>query len=99
MIRKDEDGNIIGCKHCGSRQLRKDGWQYWKTLKRQRWKCTSCFKKFITPKIIEKPQFEKELEEVDFIPIDEIIEHRKKQYNQKLKAKKSKRLINIKINK
>ena len=25
MIRKDEEGNIIGCKHCGSRQLKKDG--------------------------------------------------------------------------
>ena len=98
MIRKDAEGNVIGCKHCGSRQLRKDGWQYWKSKKRQRWMCTSCHKKFLTPKIIEKPQFEKELQEVDYIPINDIIEHRKKQYTQKLKAKKSKNLINIKIN-
>ena len=60
MIRKDEEGNIIGCKHCGSRQLKKDGWQYWKSKKRQRWMCNSCFKKYLVPKIEENPQFEKE---------------------------------------
>ena len=97
-IRKDDEGNIIGCDKCGSRQLKKDGWAYWKTKKRQKWQCKACGKKFLNPKVIDKAPFEKELQEVEFIPIDEIIEHRKKQYNQKLKAKKSKRLINIKIN-
>ena len=40
-MRKDSDGNIIACPKCGSRNLRKDGWQYWKNnKKRQRWWCT-----------------------------------------------------------
>ena len=98
MIRKDADGNIVGCDKCGSRNMKKDGWAYWKSKKRQRWQCMACGKKLLNPIIIEKPQFEKELQEVDYIPIEEIIEHRKKQYTQKLKAKKSKNLINIKIN-
>ena len=98
MIRKDADGNIVGCDKCGSRNMKKDGWAYWKSKKRQRWQCMACGKKLLNPIIIQKPQFEKELQEVDYIPIKEIIEHRKKQYTQKLKAKKSKNLINIKIN-
>ena len=98
MIRKDADGNIVGCDKCGSRNMKKDGWAYWKSKKRQRWQCMACGKKLLNPIIIQKPQFEKELQEVDYIPIEEIIEHRKKQYTQKLKAKKSKNLINIKIN-
>ena len=53
-IRKDDDGNIIGCDKCGSRQLKKDGWAYWKTKKRQKWQCKSCGKKFLNPTIIEK---------------------------------------------
>ena len=97
-IRKDDDGNIIACPKCGSRRLRKDGWSYWKTKKRQRWFCQACAKKTLKPTVVEKSPFEiEELEQVDYLPIDEIIEHRKKQYSQKLKAKKSKKLINIKI--
>ena len=99
MIRKDADGNIIACAKCGARNLRKDGWQYWKTKKRQRWKCNACGFKMLNPKIVEKSTFKTEdLEEIEYIPIKEIIEHRNKQYNQKRKAKQSKRLINIKIN-
>ena len=98
MIRKDAEGNIVGCDKCGSRNMKKDGWAYWKSKKRQRWQCMACGKKLLNPIIIQKPQFEKELQEVDYIPIEEIIEHRKKLYTQKLKAKKSKNLINIKIN-
>ena len=98
MLRKDAEGNIVGCLKCGSRNIKKDGWQYWKTLKRQRWMCNSCGKKTLNPKIIEKSQFDTELKEVDYIPINEIIEHRKKQFDQKIKAKKSKRLINVNIN-
>ena len=26
---KNDEGNIIGCKHCGSRNIRKDGWSYY----------------------------------------------------------------------
>ena len=99
MIRKDADDNIIGCSKCGSRNLRKDGWQYWKTKKRQRWKCNACGKKMLNPKIIEKSPFKAEkLVEIEYLPIEEIIEHRNKQYNQKRKAKQSKKLINIEIN-
>ena len=99
MIQKDADNNIVGCDKCGSRNIKKDGWQYWaKGKKRQRWHCKACNKKMLNPKIIEKSPFQAEERPVDFVPIDEIISHRKKQYNQKLKAKKSRKLINIKIN-
>ena len=99
-MRKDSDGNIIACPKCGSRNLRKDGWQYWKNnKKRQRWWCQACKGKTIAPIVAEKAPFElEELDEIEHLPIEEIIEHRKKQYSQKLKAKKSKKLINIKIN-
>ena len=40
MLQKDDIGNIIGCDKCGSRNIKKDGWQYWaKGRKRQRWHC------------------------------------------------------------
>ena len=97
-LRKDDSGNIIACPSCGSRRMRKDGWSYWKTKKRQRWYCYACSKKTLKPVVVEKSPFEvEEIEEVEHLPIEEIIEHRKKQYSQKLKAKKSKKLINIKI--
>lgn len=99
MLMKDDAGNIIGCDKCGSRNVKKDGWQYWKAgKKRQRWQCKACGKKMLNPKIIEKSPFKAEELDVDFIPIDEIIKHRKKQFTQKLKAKKSRGLINIEIN-
>ena len=63
-----------------------------KVKKRQRWHCKACNKKMLNPKIIEKSPFQAEERPVDFVPIDEIISHRKKQYNQKLKAKKSRKL-------
>ena len=98
MIKKDADGNIVGCDKCGSRQVKKDGWQYWKHSKRQRWTCLACGKKMLNPKILEKSPFQAEIKEVENIPIGEIIEHREKQFNQKLKSRKSRKLINIKIN-
>jgi len=97
-IIKNDEGDIIACPKCGSRRIRKDGFQYWKTRKRQRWMCYACNGKTIAPKIVEKSPFTKDLQEVDFIPIDEIIEHRKKQYNQKRKAKKARKLIDVHIN-
>jgi len=98
-LRTDEENNIIACPKCGSRNLRKDGWQYWKNnRKKQRWMCYACNGKTIAPVVAEKAPFELEdLEEIEHIPIEEIIEHRKKQYTQKRKAKLSKKLINIKI--
>ena len=98
MLRKDAEGNIVGCPKCGTRQIKKDGWQYWKTKKRQRWMCNSCGRKFLNPKIIEKAHFETEVKEVEYIPINELIKHRTKQFDQKIKAKKSKQLINVNIN-
>ena len=83
-MRKDADDNIIACPNCGSRNLKKDGFQYWKNnRKRQRWQCNGCSNKTIAPKIVEKSPFTVELKEVENLPIDEIIEHRKKQYIQK----------------
>ena len=98
-MRKDDNNNIIACPKCGSRNLRKDGWQYWKNnRKKQRWMCYACNGKTIAPNVAEKSPFEvADLEEVEHIPIEEIIEHRKKQYTQKRKSKLSKKLINIKI--
>jgi len=92
-MRKNEDGHIIACPKCGSRNLRKDGWQYWKdNKKRQRWMCYACNGKTIAPRIAEKAPFElEELDEIEHLPIEEIIEHRKKQFTQKRKAKQSNR--------
>ena len=94
----DEDKNLICCPKCGARTLKKDGWQYWKTLKRQRWQCNACGKKTLIPTIVEKAPFDTEITEVEDLPINDIIEHRKKQFNQITSAKESKKLINININ-
>ena len=96
-MRKDEEGNIIGCPKCGSRNVKKDGWQYWKTKKRQRWMCNACGRKTLNPKIIEKSPFEVESLDPEHIPIDELISIRKKQYKNKFEAKQSRKLININI--
>ena len=98
MIVKDKDGNIIACRKCGARNLRKDGFQYWKNnRKRQRWMCYACKKKTIRPTIVEKSPFEADIIEVEDININEIIKHRKKQFDKKLQSKKLKNLINVKI--
>ena len=61
--------------------------------------CNACSKKTLNPKVVEDSPFKiEEVEEVDHIPIEEIIEHRKKQFVQKRKAKQSRKLINVKIN-
>ena len=99
MSKKDEHGNIVGCSYCGARDIKKDGWEYKANDKKaQRWQCLACNKKQMNPKIVVKSPFEAETREVEFVPIEEIIKHRNKQYNQKLSSKKSKKLINIKIN-
>jgi len=99
MSKKDEDGNIVGCSYCGARDIKKDGWEYKaKGKKKQRWQCLACGKKQLNPTIVVKSPFEAETKKVEFVPIEEIIAHRNKQYNQKLSSKKSRNLINIKIN-
>ena len=97
-FRYDEEGNLIGCPKCGARSLRKDGWQYWKTKKRQRWLCNACKKKTLSPKVVEKSPFKVDLEAIDDMPIDDIIEHRKRQFKHKTSAKESRKLINVHIN-
>ena len=97
-IRKDADGNIIGCPHCGSRSIHKSGFLYRASTKKQQWKCTACGRKTVAPTIIEENEFKVHDVDPDHIPIDQLIEHRKKQYKQKAISKKSKKLVGIDIN-
>ena len=60
----DADSNIIGCKYCGSRNLRKCGFLYRAKSKKQQWLCNNCGRKSVSPKILEKSQFEKEISEL-----------------------------------
>ena len=97
-IRKDDDGNVIGCPHCGARSVHKSGFVYRANSKKQQWLCTACGRKTVKPTIIEKSPFKVEDIDPDHIPIEELITHRKKQYKQKKIAKESKKLIRIDIN-
>ncbi len=97
MIVKDADGNVIGCPHCGARSIHKSGFLYRANSKKQQWLCKACGRKTVRPTIIEESQFEADVREPDHIPINELINMRKKKYAQKTKAKLSKKLINIRI--
>tara|TARA_R110002051_G_scaffold125288_3_gene198691 strand:+ start:1447 stop:2529 length:1083 start_codon:yes stop_codon:yes gene_type:complete len=99
-IKKNSDGDVIGCPKCGSRAMRKDGFNYNSELatKKQRWKCSACHKKTANPTILEENPFKVENLKTDAIEIDELIEHRLKLYKQKTIAKNSRLLINIDIN-
>jgi len=98
-VRQDSEGNIIGCPKCGSRSLRKDGFSNFKSRnKKQVWYCNSCGGKTTRPTVVEENPFVVEDKTPDSIPIEDLISHRLKQYEQKLIHKKSKNLINIKIN-
>ena len=96
-LAKDSLGNIVGCKHCGSRNIRKDGFNYYGKNKKQLWYCNSCCRKTLNPVIIEESLFEVEDKEPEYMPIEELIEFRKKQYSIKLKSTESRKLINIDI--
>ena len=96
-FRKDDDGNIIGCPKCGARNIRKDGFSYYKNSKKQQWCCQSCFRKTLKPRIIEKSPFEVADRDPELMPIEDIIDFRKKQYTQKKKSKESRTLVDIKI--
>ena len=97
-IRKDNDGNVIGCPHCGSRSIHKSGFLYRASSKRQQYKCTACGKKTVKPSILEKSPFKVEDVDPENIPIEEQIVNRKNQYKQKKISKESKKLVRININ-
>ena len=97
MIVKDAEGNIIGCSHCGAKSLRKDGFNYYSNSKKQVWYCNSCHKKTLNPTVLEPSPFEADVKEPEFMPINELIKIRKKQFKIKSKSRKSRNLINIKI--
>ena len=94
----DNKGNVLGCNHCKSRHIRKDGFNTYKGVKRQQWYCNTCFRKSLQTRILESSPFDVEKQLPEDIPIDDLIEHRKKQFNVRLTAKQSKKLINININ-
>ena len=100
---EDEDKNIIGCNECGARNLNKDGHSYSINLnkgksKKQRWKCLACGKKTVSPKIVQKSPFTAQDKKPEYIPIEELIAYRKKQFTQKTVARRDRKLINIDIN-
>ena len=95
---KDNDGNVIGCPHCGARTLRKDGFNYYKECKKQVWYCYACHRKTLKPTIVTKSPFMAEVKEPEFLPIEELIQIRKKQYKKKDESKRKRKLINIEIN-
>ena len=98
-FRTDDDGNIISCPKCGARSMRKDGFSHRSNSKKQQWVCTACGRKTLNPIILqEAPFIIKNREKIDSMPIEEIIEHRKKQYDYKIGSRDSRKLINIHIN-
>jgi len=95
---KTDEGHIIGCPYCKGRALRKDGFNYRANHKKQIWFCYSCGKKTVKPDIIERSPFEvEEAPDPEHIPIDELIDYRKKQYKQKRNYRENRKLVNIKI--
>tara|TARA_A100001515_G_scaffold96318_1_gene77306 strand:+ start:540 stop:1607 length:1068 start_codon:yes stop_codon:yes gene_type:complete len=97
-IVKDSDGNVICCYHCGSRNIHKSGFLYRANSKKQQWKCMACGKKTVRPTILEKSPFKVEERDPESIPIEELIEFRKKQYKQKKTSKENRKLVKIDIN-
>ena len=96
-IRKDDEGNIIGCPKCGARHLRKSGFTYYSKSKKQVWFCPACNRKTLNPTILEESPFKVEDIDPEFAPIEELIGNREKQYSRKEKAKKDLKLINIDV--
>ena len=97
-FRTDDDGNIIGCPRCGARNLRKDGWSYYKESKKQQWSCNSCFRKTLKPVVVEESPFKVADRDPEMMPVEDIISFRQKAYSQKKKAKESRTLVDIHIN-
>ena len=97
-FRKDDEGNIIGCPKCGARSMRKDGFSYYRDSKKQQWFCQACYRKTLNPAIVEKSPFTVAERDPELMPVEDIIEFRKKQYSQKKKSKETRLLIDIAIN-
>ena len=97
-FRTDDVGNIIGCPRCGARNLRKDGWSYYKESKKQQWSCNSCFRKTLKPVVVEESPFKVADRDPEMMPVEDIISFRQKAYSQKKKAKESRTLVDIHIN-
>jgi len=97
-FRTDDDGNIIGCPKCGARNMKKDGWSYYKKSKKQQWSCNSCFRKTLNPVIVEESPFKVADRDPELMPVEDIISFRQKAYKQKKKSKQSRNLVNININ-
>ena len=97
-FRKDDEGNIIGCPKCGARSMRKDGFSYYRDSKKQQWFCQACYRKTLNPAIVEKSPFTVAERAPELMPVEDIIEFRKKQYSQKKKSKETRLLIDIAIN-
>ena len=70
-IVQDIDGNIIGCRYCGSRSIRKFGYLYRANSKKQQWMCRNSGKRSVNPQVLEKSNFDKEITEADYMPIEE----------------------------
>ena len=98
MARHDADGNAISCPKCNSKKMRKDGFAYWKTFKRQRWLCTDCHKKTIAPSKIAHNPFNVSEVPVEEMSIEDIIAFRNKKYQIKVKNANYKKLIPIQVN-
>ena len=97
-FRTDDDGNIIGCPRCGARNMKKDGFNYYKNNKKQQWACNSCFRKTLNPIIVEESPFKVADRDPEMMPVEDIISFRQKAYKQKKKAKESRTLVDININ-
>ncbi len=99
QLRRDEEGNLIGCPACSSGNMQKDGFQYWKNnRRRQRWKCGDCSVKTVAPRIIEHAEkFSVQEIPVEEMDIEDIIKYRNKKYQRKIISRKSKRLIDIEV--
>ena len=78
QITQDVDGNIINCRTCGSRAIRKFGFLYRAKSKKQQWMCNNCGKRTVRPNVLERASFITQDVEPEFMPIDQLIEHREK---------------------
>ena len=94
IIQRDEDGNALQCPHCESTHLIKAG-HCGTEKKRKRWKCRTCNKKTVSPKITKNYELE-EAQNLDW-STEELINARTEVFKRKEAREKSEKFINIKI--